>query len=118
MYVLLLHLLTTHTGHIATGNKRIDKYRLDRKQAQRPVTFHNNVAPSSTPPSSWLTITDYNVSTTGGTDISHIVDQIGRDHSHGCVLRFPGGLGSGGAAAGNPPSVSFYVGRERSIVWC
>ena len=66
-----------------------------------------DAAPLGTPPpgTNWLTITDFNVSTTGTQDVSTIIDEIGRLHSHGVTLYFPGGLGPGGTAAGSPPSL-------------
>ena len=67
------------------------------------------------PPPSWLTITDYNVSTDGSADVSATIDAIGRAHTHGAVLLLPGGLGPGGAAAGAPSSR--YLIKPSSGVW-
>ena len=57
----------------------------------RTLMRHESASsPASVPGASWLTITDYNVSSDGSADVSAVIDTIGRSHMHGTVLVLPG----------------------------
>lgn len=109
---LVLLLPLTARARLNSGNVRINQYRHNTRVTPQHGPHQDTFVPGS---GAVYTITDYNVSTTGGADVSHIVDTLGRENSHGCVIRFPGGLGAGGAAAGNPPSL--YLIQPNTSSW-
>ena len=66
-------------------------------------------------PLTWLTLTDFNVSTDGSSDVSAAIDAIGKAHTHGVILVVPGDVSAADAGAGFP--TARYLVNPPSRVW-